>query len=189
MFNSGIHHGSILASITGVFGFVVDRRRLRFGLRTHSGLHRPMSGPQCENRTRTIALALHQTSRSLQKTEGYSGSDIRLVAKEAAMMPVRKIFDALENHTEGARCIRQFLPDFLRNGRSLSHWMRCALWSCTNHWASYRPRYNTVICAGTQHTWSASSWSEQRRVQGRRGGADPPASMVGLDWNFETMKH
>ncbi|KAI4882738.1 hypothetical protein NFI96_028545 [Prochilodus magdalenae] len=36
-----------------------------------------------------------------QETEGYSGSDIRLVCKEAAMRPVRKIFDALENHSEG----------------------------------------------------------------------------------------
>ncbi|KAL3866277.1 hypothetical protein ACJMK2_043585 [Sinanodonta woodiana] len=35
------------------------------------------------------------------KTDGYSGSDIKLVCKEAAMRPVRKIFDALENHTEG----------------------------------------------------------------------------------------
>ncbi|KAH9488815.1 Katanin p60 ATPase-containing subunit A-like 2 [Bulinus truncatus] len=35
------------------------------------------------------------------KTDGYSGSDIRLVCKEAAMRPVRKIFFALENHTEG----------------------------------------------------------------------------------------
>ncbi|XP_029024660.1 katanin p60 ATPase-containing subunit A-like 2 isoform X2 [Betta splendens] len=33
--------------------------------------------------------------------EGYSGSDIRLVCKEAAMRPVRKIFDALESHKEG----------------------------------------------------------------------------------------
>ncbi|XP_070845233.1 katanin p60 ATPase-containing subunit A-like 2 [Chaetodon trifascialis] len=33
--------------------------------------------------------------------EGYSGSDIRLVCKEAAMRPVRKIFDALESHREG----------------------------------------------------------------------------------------
>jgi SpoVK/Ycf46/Vps4 family AAA+-type ATPase len=37
----------------------------------------------------------------VQKTEGYSGSDIKLVAKEAAMRPVRKIFAALEGHTEG----------------------------------------------------------------------------------------
>ncbi|XP_041367306.1 katanin p60 ATPase-containing subunit A-like 2 isoform X2 [Gigantopelta aegis] len=36
-----------------------------------------------------------------QKTEGYSGSDIRLVCKEAAMRPVRKIFDILENLSEG----------------------------------------------------------------------------------------
>lgn len=34
-------------------------------------------------------------------TEGYSGSDIKLLCKEAAMRPVRKIFDALDNHTEG----------------------------------------------------------------------------------------
>ncbi|XP_030625559.1 katanin p60 ATPase-containing subunit A-like 2 [Chanos chanos] len=36
-----------------------------------------------------------------KETEGYSGSDIKLVCKEAAMRPVRKIFDALENHEEG----------------------------------------------------------------------------------------
>ncbi|PAA52974.1 hypothetical protein BOX15_Mlig020428g1 [Macrostomum lignano] len=35
-------------------------------------------------------------------TEGYSGSDITLLCKEAAMRVVRKIFDALENHTEGS---------------------------------------------------------------------------------------
>ncbi|KAJ8007516.1 hypothetical protein DPEC_G00118310 [Dallia pectoralis] len=37
-----------------------------------------------------------------QQMEGYSGSDIRLVCKEAAMRPVRKIFDALEAHQEGS---------------------------------------------------------------------------------------
>uniref|UniRef100_A0A8B9CNV0 Katanin catalytic subunit A1 like 2 n=1 Tax=Anser brachyrhynchus TaxID=132585 RepID=A0A8B9CNV0_9AVES len=36
-----------------------------------------------------------------QKTDGYSGSDIKLVCKEATMRPVRKIFDALENHQQG----------------------------------------------------------------------------------------
>ncbi|XP_023799879.1 katanin p60 ATPase-containing subunit A-like 2 isoform X3 [Cyanistes caeruleus] len=36
-----------------------------------------------------------------QETSGYSGSDIKLVCKEAAMRPVRKIFDALENHQPG----------------------------------------------------------------------------------------
>ncbi|MGH0163294.1 UNVERIFIED_CONTAM: hypothetical protein FKN15_044685 [Acipenser sinensis] len=36
-----------------------------------------------------------------QQTDGYSGSDIKLVCKEAAMRPVRKIFDALENHKGG----------------------------------------------------------------------------------------
>ncbi|XP_059690272.1 katanin p60 ATPase-containing subunit A-like 2 isoform X2 [Gavia stellata] len=36
-----------------------------------------------------------------QETDGYSGSDIKLVCKEAAMRPLRKIFDALENHQPG----------------------------------------------------------------------------------------
>ncbi|KAJ6663041.1 hypothetical protein lerEdw1_010862 [Lerista edwardsae] len=36
-----------------------------------------------------------------QEMEGYSGSDIKLVCKEAAMRPVRKIFSALENHQLG----------------------------------------------------------------------------------------
>ncbi|XP_053196212.1 katanin p60 ATPase-containing subunit A-like 2 [Scomber japonicus] len=36
-----------------------------------------------------------------KEMEGYSGSDIRLVCKEAAMRPVRKIFDALEAHQDG----------------------------------------------------------------------------------------
>ncbi|XP_060917256.1 katanin p60 ATPase-containing subunit A-like 2 isoform X2 [Labrus mixtus] len=36
-----------------------------------------------------------------KEMDGYSGSDIRLVCKEAAMRPVRKIFDALESHLDG----------------------------------------------------------------------------------------
>ncbi|XP_021342844.1 katanin p60 ATPase-containing subunit A-like 2 isoform X15 [Mizuhopecten yessoensis] len=36
------------------------------------------------------------------KTESYSGSDLRLVCKEAAMRPVRKIFDALEKNDKDA---------------------------------------------------------------------------------------
>lgn len=33
-------------------------------------------------------------------TEGYSGSDVKLVCKEAAMRPVRKVFDTLESLDE-----------------------------------------------------------------------------------------
>ncbi|NWW89474.1 KATL2 protein, partial [Rhynochetos jubatus] len=40
-----------------------------------------------------------------QETDGYSGSDIKLVCKEAAMRPVRKIFDALENHQPGSSAL------------------------------------------------------------------------------------
>ena len=47
---------------------------------------------------------MFRNAHIFQLTEGYSGSDIRLVAKEAAMRPVRKVFDALENHTEGMGC-------------------------------------------------------------------------------------
>lgn len=36
-----------------------------------------------------------------EMTDGYSGSDIRLVCKEAAMRPVRKIFDVLEGAPMG----------------------------------------------------------------------------------------
>ncbi|XP_034566223.1 katanin p60 ATPase-containing subunit A-like 2 isoform X2 [Notolabrus celidotus] len=43
-----------------------------------------------------------------KEMEGYSGSDLRLVCKEAAMRPVRKIFDALESHQDGD----SGMPDF-----------------------------------------------------------------------------
>ena len=39
---------------------------------------------------------------SLQLTNGYSGSDIRLVCKEAAMHSVRKVFNELEKTAESA---------------------------------------------------------------------------------------
>ncbi|XP_072038188.1 katanin p60 ATPase-containing subunit A-like 2 isoform X2 [Amphiura filiformis] len=46
-------------------------------------------------------------------TDGYSGSDIKLVAKEAAMRPVRKVFDILESYSEGERFskIEDTIPD------------------------------------------------------------------------------
>ena len=37
----------------------------------------------------------------LQLTEGYFGSDIQLVCKEAAMIPLRKVFDCLESMNKG----------------------------------------------------------------------------------------
>jgi katanin p60 ATPase-containing subunit A1 len=36
----------------------------------------------------------------VENTEGYSGSDIRLVCKEAAMQPLRRIMAALEGIQE-----------------------------------------------------------------------------------------
>lgn len=38
---------------------------------------------------------------TVKKTEGYSGSDIHVVCKEAAMRPMRKIFAVLEEHAQG----------------------------------------------------------------------------------------
>lgn len=36
----------------------------------------------------------------VEKTEGYSGSDIRLVCKEAAMQPLRRLMSLLEDTDE-----------------------------------------------------------------------------------------
>lgn len=36
----------------------------------------------------------------VERTEGYSGSDIRLVCKEAAMQPLRRVMTILENQEE-----------------------------------------------------------------------------------------
>ena len=36
----------------------------------------------------------------VEKTEGYSGSDIRLVCKEAAMQPLRRLMTVLERNQE-----------------------------------------------------------------------------------------
>jgi len=40
-------------------------------------------------------------NRLAELTEGYSGSDLKLVCKEAAMKSVRKVFAILENLSEG----------------------------------------------------------------------------------------
>ncbi|XP_051794303.1 katanin p60 ATPase-containing subunit A-like 2 isoform X4 [Acanthochromis polyacanthus] len=54
------------------------------------------------NSTGGVELRTELDCKTLaEEMEGYSGSDIRLVCKEAAMRPVRKIFDALESHQDG----------------------------------------------------------------------------------------
>uniref|UniRef100_A0A3B3VXT7 Katanin p60 ATPase-containing subunit A-like 2 n=1 Tax=Poecilia latipinna TaxID=48699 RepID=A0A3B3VXT7_9TELE len=45
-----------------------------------------------------LSLLVNLSRVPTQEMEGYSGCDIRLTCKEAAMRPVRKIFDALESH-------------------------------------------------------------------------------------------
>ncbi|XP_016080542.1 PREDICTED: katanin p60 ATPase-containing subunit A-like 2 [Miniopterus natalensis] len=51
------------------------------------------------SKSRALELRTELEYSMLSKeTEGYSGSDIKLVCREAAMRPVRKIFNALENH-------------------------------------------------------------------------------------------
>ena len=47
--------------------------------------------------TTPVSVSAHLNYEHLASlTEKYSGSDIRLVCKEAAMSPVRKVFDRLE---------------------------------------------------------------------------------------------
>ena len=54
--------------------------------------------PDTINSGHAITLACHADRDALaQKTEGYSGSDIRLVCKEAAMRRVRDVFAILES--------------------------------------------------------------------------------------------
>ncbi|KAM5222254.1 katanin p60 ATPase-containing subunit A-like 2 isoform 2-T2 [Ctenodactylus gundi] len=53
--------------------------------------------PVSKNRALELHTELEYSVLS-QETEGYSGSDIKLVCREAAMRPMRKIFSALENH-------------------------------------------------------------------------------------------
>ncbi|KAK9532776.1 hypothetical protein VZT92_010144 [Zoarces viviparus] len=54
------------------------------------------------NSTGGVTLRTELDYETLAKEmEGYSGSDLRLVCKEAAMRPVRKIFDALELNKDG----------------------------------------------------------------------------------------
>lgn len=56
--------------------------------------------------------------------EGYSGSDIRLVCKEAAMRPVRKIFDVLESHQDSKTTHAHTCPVIsVCNNTAASRWL------------------------------------------------------------------
>ncbi|XP_055478651.1 katanin p60 ATPase-containing subunit A-like 2 isoform X2 [Psammomys obesus] len=60
------------------------------------------------------ALELHtdlEYSVLSQETEGYSGSDIKLVCREAAMRPVRKIFSVLENYQSDSSSLNGIMLD------------------------------------------------------------------------------
>ncbi|KAG7465445.1 katanin p60 ATPase-containing subunit A-like 2 isoform X1 [Solea senegalensis] len=75
-------------------------KRILVGLPT-SGARRAMISHWLPplNSTQGVELRTELDYETLAKnTEGYSGSDIQLVCKEAAMRPVRKIFDVLESH-------------------------------------------------------------------------------------------
>ncbi|KAM6219026.1 katanin p60 ATPase-containing subunit A-like 2 isoform 2-T2 [Rhynchocyon petersi] len=58
--------------------------------------------------SKSCALELHtelEYGVLSRETEGYSGSDLKLVCREAAMRPVRKIFSTLENHQAESSCL------------------------------------------------------------------------------------
>lgn len=48
--------------------------------------------------------------------EGYSGSDVKLVCKEAAMQPVRKVFDKLESMSSQGGELEQIQIDPIETG-------------------------------------------------------------------------
>lgn len=49
-----------------------------------------------------------------QLTQGYSGSDIKLVCKEAAMQPVRQVFNKLESMTEDRATLESIVINPIR---------------------------------------------------------------------------
>ncbi|CAK8676728.1 unnamed protein product [Clavelina lepadiformis] len=63
--------------------------------------------PPCNKEGGLVINTRLDYDKLAESTEGYSGSDLRLVCKESAMRVVRKIFHTLEQHEEG-----QQLPDF-----------------------------------------------------------------------------
>ncbi|KAM6984688.1 katanin p60 ATPase-containing subunit A-like 2 [Aplochiton taeniatus] len=84
--------------------------------------------------------------RLAEEMEGYSGSDIKLVCKEAAMRPVRKIFDALESHQEVSAALPAIqletvtTPDFLD---VLAHTKPSAR-NLTNRYTAWEKEYESV---------------------------------------------
>lgn len=84
-----------------------------------------------------------------QDMEGYSGSDLRLVCKEAAMRPVRKIFDALESHQEGrtTHTYTQMLSHYIfwpqtDTFLSVLEWALHVIFLNRRHWHACHPAGN-----------------------------------------------
>nr|CAB3257948.1 katanin p60 ATPase-containing subunit A-like 2 [Phallusia mammillata] len=63
--------------------------------------------PPCNKEGGLVINTRLDYTKLAENTEGYSGSDLKLVCKESAMRVVRKIFHALEEHKDGEQ-----LPDF-----------------------------------------------------------------------------
>ena len=61
----------------------------------------------------TVCIALHVLIKpcNLQLTDGYSGSDIKLVCKEAVMRSVRKVFNRLESVSDDSSSLEGVVID------------------------------------------------------------------------------
>ena len=99
-------------------------------------------GPACKDVSPASVLpgAWWLGLRVFQETVGYSGSDIKLVCREAAMRPVRKIFNALENHqsgTVGMAAKGLWERKRFRNLAPTSRWRLASVPRGSLHWHSF----------------------------------------------------